>query len=92
MAGILRIFRRSPQPESHAYQVTYNMGGHSYARVFDDEEALDDFLTTGVGMDDTDLGHLWDVLHAKGNATLSDIEIAESEAVAMRMVEEPSDL
>jgi hypothetical protein len=92
MAGILRIFRRSPKPDSTAYQVTYNSGGHSYARVFDDEEALDDFLTTGVGLDDTDLSHVWDVLHAKGNTTLTDIELAEDEAVAMRMVQEPSDL
>jgi hypothetical protein len=88
---MLRVFRRSPKPDSTAYQITYNLGDHSYARVFEDEEALDEFLTTSVGLDDTDIGHLWDVLNAKGNATLTDIEIPEEQAVAMRMVEEPSD-
>jgi hypothetical protein len=92
MNGLLRIFRRSPQPESHAYQVTYNLGNRSYARVFSDEEALDDFLTTGAGLDDTDLARVWDALTAKGNASVSDVDIPEEEAAAMRMVEEPSDL
>ncbi len=91
MSGTLHIFRRSVVNGEPHYQVNYTKAGNSYARVFDSDSALTDFLIESGSLAEHEVNGLWDTLAADGHATIPDIDIPEHEAPMMGLRHTPSD-
>ncbi len=95
MPGFVHIFRLGTEPQKYGkivaqYQLNYTIGGNSYVRVFD-ENGLDKFLRSNIGitpeMTDTALQQL----HEAGKTTLADVEIPQHEAPALGLEQVPTD-
>jgi hypothetical protein len=91
MSGTLHVFGRSVVNGNPHYQVNYTTTGSSYARVFDTDSALTDFLIESGALEEGDVNAFWDALAANGSATLPDVDIPESEAPMMGLKQTPSD-
>ncbi len=73
------------------YQFTYNTGGKSWVRTFDDEHTLAQFLRSEVGVVPEVTDRAIEELHSTGHVTLPDIEIEEVHAPALGLEQLPSD-
>jgi len=91
MAGTLHIFRRSVVNGEPHYQVNYTTVGNSYARVFESDAVLTDFLIETGALREDEINALWDLLAGSGHASLTDVEINETEASAFGLRQAPSD-
>jgi len=91
MSGTLHIFRRSVVNGDSHYQINYTTTGSSYARVFDTDAGLTDFLIESGALEEGDMNAFWDALAANGRATLSDVDIPEGEAAMMGLKQTPSE-
>ncbi len=96
--GMLRVFRlpakENAAPEKIAreknYQVNYVTGGSSYARTFEDEDRLAEFLLTIAGVDQGRLERALAELRRSGNTNIPGVEIPEREAGAYGLEEMPT--
>ncbi|HWR37560.1 MAG TPA: hypothetical protein VN622_16985 [Clostridia bacterium] len=91
MAGTLHIFRRSVVGGFPSYQANYTYSSKSFARVFDSEDLLREFLIEGVALGPSDVDDLLDELNHSGKATLTNVSIEETAAAELGMTESPSD-
>ena len=72
------------------YQFTYNDGGNSYARTFD-EFHLIEFLKGDLGLFPDIADRILTDVRTIGNATVRDVHIPETEAAAMGLMQVGSD-
>lgn len=91
MAGTLHIFRRSVVNGTPHYQVNYNTAGNSFARVFETETGLTDFLIQTGALEEDEVNNFWDSVVTDGHATIADVHIQEPEASQFGMRQAPSD-
>ena len=84
MNGTLHIFRRRVVNAGDLYQVNYTTAGSTFARVFDSQPELRDFLLE-LGLTPSDLDSAWTALTRSGNLTLEDLEISPEQAAALGM-------
>jgi hypothetical protein len=91
MAGTLHVFRRSVVNGDSHYQVNYTTTGSSYARVFDTDSGLTDFLIESGALEEGDVNAFWDALASNGSATVPDVNISEGDAPMMGLKQTPSD-
>jgi uncharacterized protein involved in outer membrane biogenesis len=91
MSGTLHIFRRSVVNGEPHYQVNYTTTGSSYARVFETDAGLTDFLIESGALEEGDMNAFWDALAANGSATVSDVDIPERETPMMGLKQTPSE-
>ncbi len=96
MAGYAHIVRLGTREATYGrtvgqYQFTYNTGGRSWVRTFDDEISLAEFLRSEVGVVPNVADMAMEDLRRLGHATLTDIEIEEVHAPAMGLEQLPSD-
>jgi uncharacterized protein involved in outer membrane biogenesis len=91
MSGTLHVFRRSVVNGDSHYQVNYTTAGSSYARVFDTDAGLTDFLIESGALEEGDVNAFWDALAANGSATVSEVSIPEGEAAMMGLKQTPSE-
>ena len=91
MSGTLHIFRRSVVNGNPHYQVNYTTTGSSYARVFDTDAGLTDFMIESGALEEGDVNAFWDALAANGSATLSEVDIPEGETTMMGLKQTPSE-
>ena len=73
------------------YQFTYNSGGNMWVRTFDDEASLAEFMGSDVAISPHVVASALEELSRSGSATVTDVEIRESEAPAMGLEQLPSD-
>jgi hypothetical protein len=95
MAGYIHIFRSNAATGTYGigypeYQLTYNTGTSSWARVFD-EASLEEFLLSNLGLAEDTAGAVMDRARLHGNVTIADVDIPENEAGTMGMRQMPSD-
>lgn len=74
----------------HQYQVSYNDAGNTYSGLME-EEKLENFLRTKLGLSPEEVGRIMAELHASRNITLEEVDLPENEAGALGLVQEPSD-
>jgi hypothetical protein len=91
MSGTLHVFRRSVVNGNAHYQVNYTTTSSSYARVFDTDAGLTDFLIESGSLEEGDVNAFWDALAANGSATVTDVDIPEGEAAMMGLKQTPSE-
>jgi hypothetical protein len=91
MAGTLHIFARSVVNGATHYQVNYNLPGTTFAKVFEDEAELRDFLTAVAEMTPSDLDQLWSELNTRHTATIAEVEIPEHETPILGLKQAPTD-
>jgi hypothetical protein len=96
MPGYANIFRLGAREGTYGkvvgeYQFTYSDGGKSWARTFDDEASLIEFLQRDVAVSAEIAEKGMDELRRAGRTTLADVDIRESEAPAMGLRQLPSD-
>lgn len=91
MAGSLHIFRREVVNGTTFYQINYNLAGHSFAKVLESRDQLDEFLTIVAALPDDLVDAAWKELDRNGVVNLGDVVIAESSAVAHGMKITPTD-
>lgn len=72
------------------YQFTFNDGGNAYARVFDEGELVE-FLSDDMGLRADVVDGAFKELHDAGKAIIGDLELNETEAAEMGLVEVPTD-
>lgn len=77
--------RRVPQ-----YQFTYNTGGNSYVRVFD-EKGLEEFLRSEAGVLGEVAGKAIEELRRAGSTTITGVDIKDHEAPGLGLQQLPSD-
>jgi len=88
MAGTLHIFRREVVNGPVLYQINYTEDRHTYARVFESEGALEEFLAANLALTPNLVRDLWRGLRS-GSATLEGVTLSYHEAKGM--TEAPSD-
>ncbi len=91
MAGVLHIFRRSVVNGEPHYQVNYTTAGDSYARVLGSDAELTDFLIETGALAEDEVNGFWDSLAANGHASLSEVDIPQSETAMLGLRQAPSD-
>ena len=94
MPGFVHIFllgseQRGGRPVPQ-FQLTYNTGGNSYVRVFD-EEGLDEFLHSHAGVEGELADKAIEELRRAGNTTIADVDIKDYEAPGLGLEQLPSD-
>ncbi len=95
MPGRLHIFQIATEEGNHGellrgYQVNYSNAGNTWTTTLD-EGKLKEFLAIKAVVEQDAADRVLAELHRAGHATLQDIEIPESEAGAMGLVQQPSD-
>jgi hypothetical protein len=88
MSGTLHIFRLKADPLQ--YQVNYNLGVHSWVKVFD-ASGLDEFLRHSWGLPDSELEAMLGELRAMGQTTEAFLDMQESHLAEMGFAESPSE-
>jgi len=73
------------------YQFTYVDGGKSWARTFDGEASLAEFLRSNVAVPAEVVDGALEKLRGEGHVTLAEVDIRESEAPAMGLELMPSE-
>lgn len=91
MAGSLHIFVRSVVNGSPHYQVNYTTAGNTYARVFETDVGLADFLVESGAIAEHELDPFWRSLGEHGHATIPGVHIPEPETNELGLVQAPSD-
>ena len=94
MSGFLHIFRLSSEQSpdgksSNVYQVTLNIGGNNFLRVFDEAHLLD-FLATKAVLDPPTLERAMQELHVAGHTTVGNVGIDEYQTSALGLEQEPA--
>ncbi len=94
-AGRLHIFELGRDKGRYgatvpAYQVNYNDAGNSFTGVMA-EEKLRDFLSSRAALNPEALDRILGELHSSGRPSLADIEMSESAAGEIGLMQEPSD-
>jgi len=95
MAGYLHIFRVGTESQPHQksvpeYQLTYNIGGCTFARSFD-ENALREFLAEEMAVDPRTVRNAMDELRSVGKTTISEVELPKNQAAALGLEQLPAD-
>jgi len=95
MSGFLHIFRIGAEhaPDGNrgnAYQVTLNVAGSNFLRVFDEEKLLE-FLATKAVLDSQTLQRAMAELHAAGHTTVGNVGIDEYETSSLGLEQVPAD-
>ncbi len=94
MPGRLHIFQlgthKGKYGEIRDYQVNYNNAGNTWTATLD-EDKLKEFLAHNAVVEKDAADRALAELHRSGHTTLADIEIPESEAGAMGLIQQPSD-
>ncbi len=95
MSGFIHIFLLGPEQQRSGrrvpqFQLTYNTGGNSYVRVFD-EKGLDEFLRSHAGMRGEAADEAIEELRRARKTTIADVEIKDYEAPALGLEQLPSD-
>ncbi len=73
------------------YQFTYNASGKTWARTFEDEDSLAEFLVNNAAIPRDIADPAMSELARVGNATIANVEIPETEAGAMGLEQMPSE-
>ncbi len=95
MPGRLHVFqigthRGKYGEQVREYQINYNNAGNTWTTTAD-EDKLREFMTFRAGVDKDAADRALAELHRSGRTTLPGIDIPESEAGALGLVQEPSD-
>jgi hypothetical protein len=88
MPGTLHIFRLKADPLQ--YQVNYNLGAKSYARVFD-PSGLDGFLRHNSSLPISEVEALLEELRSSGHTTEAHVHLSEAHLAEMGFTELPGD-
>jgi hypothetical protein len=88
MSGTLHIFRLKADPLQ--YQVNYNLGVHSWVKVFD-VPGLDEFLRHSWGLPDSELDAMLAELRTAGHTTEAFVDMHESHLAEMGFAESSSE-
>ncbi len=88
MSGTLHIFRLKAEPLQ--YQVNYNLGVHSWVKVFD-APGLDEFLRHSWGLPDSELDAMLGELRTVGHTAEALVDMPESHLAEMGFAESPSE-
>ncbi|MDT8068648.1 MAG: hypothetical protein ROO76_10850 [Terriglobia bacterium] len=91
MAGSLHIFRREVANGLPCFQVNYNLAGRSFARVFEGDHQLNEFLEVTASLPGEVIEEAWKQLDSAGSANIVDVDIAESQAISNNMKSAPTD-
>ncbi len=96
MPGYAHLFRLGAREATHGtsvteYQFTYNGGGDSWARTFDDEASLAKFLRSNVGLTHARTDQVLTELQRSGKITIAEVDIPENQAPAIGLEQMPSD-
>lgn len=96
MPGYAHIFRLGTHPDTHGntvedYQFTYTFGGNTWARTFDDEEMLSEFLRSYVGLTHARTDITLSELRRAGKITIAEVDIPEPIAPAIGLEQMPTD-
>jgi hypothetical protein len=91
MSGTLHIFQRSVVNGSSHYQVNYNTPGNTFAKVFDDEAELRDFLISVAEMTPSEIDQLWSELNGRHSVTIGEVDIPEHEVGMLGLKQAPTD-
>jgi hypothetical protein len=94
-AGYAHLFALPRSTDSNGlrhplFQFTFNAGGNSYSKVFDEPQLLE-FLTEGLGLRADVRDNALNQLRSLGNATIADVELSENDAAALGMEEVGAD-
>ena len=95
MSGFLHIFRLSTErgpdgKDRNSYQVTLNIAGSNFLRVFDETKLLD-FLSTKAVLDPKTLERTMAELHTAGHTTVGNIGIDEYQTSSLGLEHVPAD-
>ncbi len=91
MAGSLHIFRREVVNGLPAFQINYNLAGRSFARVFEGDNQLNEFLEVTASLPGEVIEEAWKQLDSSGSANIVDVDIPESQAISNNMKIAPTD-
>ena len=84
MSGTVHIFRRSVANGGDFYQLNYTTTGSTFAKVFDSQHQLHDFLLE-LGLEPSALDSALTRLSSSGNLVLEDLEVSPEQAAASGM-------
>ena len=95
MSGYLKITRLSIKTGTHGieqsdYQVNFTISGSSYVIAYDEDELIR-FLKHKVALAEEEINLVMADLQATGHVTIGDVDMAEEEASAMGMKQNPED-
>jgi hypothetical protein len=91
MSGSLHIFRRDVVNGTPYFQVNYNLAGMTFAKVFDGDAQLNEFLEVATALPGDLVDAAWMQLDSTGVANIVDVDFAESQAIAHGMISAPTD-
>ncbi len=91
MSGSLHIFRREVVNGLPHFQINYNLAGRSFAKVVDGDHQLNEFLEVAAALPGDVIEDAWKQLDSSGSASVVDVDIPESQAIAHDMKIAPTD-
>ncbi len=91
MAGSLHIFRREVVNGLPSFQVNYNLVGRSFAKVFEGDHQLNEFLEVTASLPGEIIEEAWKQLNSSGSANVVGVDIPESQAISNDMKVAPTD-
>ncbi len=91
MSGSLHIFRREIATGLPCFQVNYNLAGRTFAKVFEGDHQLNEFLEVTAALPARLIEDAWEQLNSSGSANIVDVHIRQASAVENDMKAAPTD-